>query len=123
MNDLTKRFIDTYNELLASKKIINKADFANKIGVSSSLITELLKGRTNLGITPLQNAVIAFDLDANFLLTGVSKINRVNESITSVPCRNCELRDKMIMLLEEKIENLQSNNNQPAQAPDFKQTA
>ncbi|MDO9255446.1 MAG: helix-turn-helix transcriptional regulator [Bacteroidales bacterium] len=110
MNDLTKRFIDVYNSLLVANKVANASDFAQKIGVSSSLITEILKERTNVGITPLQNAVIYFNLDANYLLSG-----KAGEHEKALECSRCADKDTIISLLKEKIAYLEkgsaSNNN------------
>lgn len=71
MNDLTKRFIDVYDYLLDQKKIASSRDFASRIGISSSMMTEIIKKRSNAGITPIQNTVNYFnEINSEWLLTG-----------------------------------------------------
>ena len=43
MNDVTIRFIDAYNYLLSERIIAGPKDFAEKIGVSTSMIKEIKK--------------------------------------------------------------------------------
>ncbi len=71
MNDITIRFLECY-EYLKSKLIIHTPKgFANEIGVSTSLITEICKKRTNAGLTPIQNLLKRFDFfNPEWLLTG-----------------------------------------------------
>ena len=71
MNDITIRFLDTYEYLKKENIVYTPKGFANEINVSTSLITEICKKRTNAGITPIQNLIARFtDIDANWLLTG-----------------------------------------------------
>ncbi|WP_295675582.1 helix-turn-helix domain-containing protein [uncultured Mucilaginibacter sp.] len=70
MDDLTIRFIDSYNYLKGEKFIDNDSDFAKKLDVSRSMVTEILKGRSNPGTKALQNIVRNFPIDATWILTG-----------------------------------------------------
>jgi transcriptional regulator with XRE-family HTH domain len=71
MNETTVRFIAIYNYLLEIKKVSNASDFAKQIGVSNSLINEILKGRSNVGVSPIQNTVKVFNtININWLMTG-----------------------------------------------------
>ncbi len=45
-------------------------DFASQISVSTSMITEISKGRSNVGATALQNIVCVFSINGDWLLTG-----------------------------------------------------
>lgn len=70
INDVTYRFIEVYQELIKYKIIDNKKDFAQKIGVSTSLLTEISKGRSNVGVEAIQNAVKYFPISSEWLLSG-----------------------------------------------------
>lgn len=71
MNDITVRFLDTYEYLKKQNIVYTPKGFAVEINVSTSLITEICKKRTNAGITPIQNLLNRFDeIDGNWLLTG-----------------------------------------------------
>ena len=43
MKEITIRFIEVYNYLLDIKKVKNASDFAEKIGISNSLMNEIFK--------------------------------------------------------------------------------
>lgn len=73
MNEVTKRFIEVYNWLFSEKKISGQKDFASKIGVSSSMITEIIKERSNVGISAIQNTVLTFGINSHWFLTGFGK--------------------------------------------------
>lgn len=71
MDDITSRFLKIYNDLIDLKKVENPSDFAKKIGVSPSMITEILKNRSNAGIKVVQNTVTTFKgYDIKWLITG-----------------------------------------------------
>ena len=69
-NDISARFIKAYDELLSRKKVVDKKDFANKLGISASMVTEISKGRSNVGTLSIQNIVLQFGVNAEWLLTG-----------------------------------------------------
>jgi phage repressor protein C with HTH and peptisase S24 domain len=74
-NDLTIRFIEVYDYLLRAKRVSSVSDFAKKIGISSSMMTEISKFRSNVGIKAIQNAVNTFPIvDSEWLLTGKGKM-------------------------------------------------
>lgn len=70
MNDVTKRFIECYKFLEKEKYFSNKKEFAQKINVSTSLLTEIEKERSEIGVTAIQNTVINFNINPNWLFTG-----------------------------------------------------
>lgn len=77
MKEITIRFIDVYNYLLEIKKADNASDFAKKIGISTSLMNEILKGRSNVGIKPIQSTVIAFpELSLDWIIKGDGKMTK-----------------------------------------------
>lgn len=73
-NELSARFIAAYEALIDSKKVTDKRDFALKIGISPSMVTEISKGRSNVGTLAVQNIVSVFNIDADWLLTGRGKM-------------------------------------------------
>jgi len=50
--------------------ISDKKDFAQRIGISASLVTEVSKGRSNVGMQAVQNLVDLFGLSARWILLG-----------------------------------------------------
>lgn len=81
MNSISLRFKEVLEYLVSSKQVSNNKDFAIKIGISSSMITEICKGRSNVGAAALQNIVLSFpSINALWLLTGIgSMLNECNE--------------------------------------------
>ena len=69
-NDVSARFIEAYETLLRDKKVSDKRDFAAKLGISASMVTEISKGRSSVGTSAIQNIVLQFNIDAKWLLTG-----------------------------------------------------
>lgn len=109
MNELTQRFLEVYNKLIEKNIISNASDFAKKCGVSSSLITEILKERTNVGVGLLQNAVMAFDIDAHYILTGKPCTNNVE--ITPKECPYCAEKNYTISLQLDTINILKESQD------------
>jgi repressor LexA len=71
INDITVRFIAVYEKLQGLGFVLSKADFAQKIGVSNSMLSEIYKRRTNAGIKAIQNTVLTFpNINPDWLLTG-----------------------------------------------------
>ena len=70
LNELSVRFLKVLEFLIDKKYVSDNKDFASKISVSASLITEISKGRSNVGLTAIQNTVLAFPIDSDWLLTG-----------------------------------------------------
>jgi transcriptional regulator with XRE-family HTH domain/phage repressor protein C with HTH and peptisase S24 domain len=71
MEELTQRFIDSYSYLKEGGLVKNDTDFATNLEVSRSMITEILKGRTNPGGKALQNIVRKYPIDGTWLLSGI----------------------------------------------------
>jgi hypothetical protein len=107
MNDITIRFLETYEYLKKIKKVSNPSTFAEKIAVSTSLITEICKKRTNAGITPIQNLVQQFsDIDANWLLTGRGSMLKNQTSESEINLNYKELAEARLELIELKNEKI-----------------
>ncbi len=75
MKEVTNRFIDVYNYLMNNNYITNPSDFSKKVGISTSMMNEILKGRSNAGIKVIQNTVKEFDfINTEYIITGIGKI-------------------------------------------------
>lgn len=85
MNDINKRFSIFYNFLLTEKKVKNASDFARLIEISPSMLTEIAKGRSNIGMTVIQNSVKKFALNADWLLTGDTEMIKIKASDNLIP--------------------------------------
>jgi hypothetical protein len=69
--DLTCRFTECYNHLKNSKKVKGSSDFAQKIEVSASVITDIRKMRSKPGVHVLRGIIKAFpEINPTWLLTG-----------------------------------------------------
>lgn len=69
-NDISSRFLMAYQRLLDDGKVSDKKDFAASIGISSSMMTEIAKGRSSVGTTAIQNIVLNHNVAPDWLLTG-----------------------------------------------------
>lgn len=87
-NDVSARFIEAFEALLGTNKVNDKRDFATKLGISASMVTEISKGRSSVGTSAIQNIVSCFDINADWLLTGrgpmFSTINENRENIAEI---------------------------------------
>ncbi len=87
MSDINIRFLDFLQYLIREKIVKDNADFANKCGISTSMLTEISKGRTQVGAKVIHNSVLHFNLNANWLLTsqGDMLISNDNTTPTTTP--------------------------------------
>lgn len=69
-NEVSARFIEAYEKLLSDKKVSDKRSFAAILGISASMVTEISKGRSSVGMFAIQNIVLQFGISAEWLLTG-----------------------------------------------------
>jgi transcriptional regulator with XRE-family HTH domain len=110
MNDITNRFIEIYAYLLEQKKVSNPSHFAKMIDISTSMINEILKGRSNAGINPIQNTVKKFtEVNSEWLLTG-SGNKLKNEFENNLKLDSSAEKNKEIARLKDKINDLQTIN-------------
>lgn len=70
IHELSSRFIEVIKHLKKNGVVSDNKEFASKIGVSNSMITEIYKGRSNVGMTAIQNTVLSFSVSADWLITG-----------------------------------------------------
>lgn len=78
-NDVSARFIEAFEALLNNNKVTDKRDFATKLGISASMVTEISKGRSSVGTSAIQNIVSSFNINADWLLTGRGSMNQLHE--------------------------------------------
>ena len=119
--DVSSRFIEVLNELLKRGCLRDKKAFALSVGCSTSMITEISKGRSNVGVSVLQNTVLNFGVSATWLLVGTgemfanedkqkgkpvyySPVSGVNENMTEY--NNSETHT----LLSERVSHLKKEN-------------
>lgn len=119
--DISSRFIEVLNELLKRGCLRDKKAFALSVGCSTSMITEISKGRSNVGVSVLQNTVLNFGVSATWLLVGTgemfvtdekqkgktayySTVSGVNENITEYT--NSENNT----ILSERVSHLKKEN-------------
>lgn len=107
MNDITIRFLEFYNYLKSENIVYSPKAFANEINVSTSLITEICKKRTNAGITPIQNTIVRYEeLNPEWLITGKGEMLKKPLSIDNINYKElAESRKEIIDLLKEKLQN------------------
>lgn len=76
MNDITERFLKVYEYLLESKKVKSPSDLAKEISVSSSMMNEILKSRSNIGLKVVQNTVNKYPfINIDWLITGKGRMH------------------------------------------------
>lgn len=74
-NDITQRYLLLIKTLIDNKEVSSGKEFAQRIGVSPSSITEIDKGRTNVGLSALQKTVQTFPLiNLDWLINGKGEI-------------------------------------------------
>lgn len=96
-NNISTRFIEVINALITSGKVANKKAFATAVGCSTSMITEIAKGRSNVGVSALQNTVLQYCVDATWLLTGQGEMFAVEAQTAGD-----QAADHLLMMMIEK---------------------
>jgi transcriptional regulator with XRE-family HTH domain len=87
--DINSRFLNTYNFLLNSRLVTNKADFAKKLGISNSMITDISKNRTKPGLSVLRNIVLNFpEINIEWLIAGEGEMLKKDVKSASTPVPN-----------------------------------
>lgn len=77
---VSDRFIEAFNKLLEAGKVSDQKDFSIQIGISSSMFTEISKGRSNVGMKAIQNIVLLFGISSDWLLTGKGEMLKSTKS-------------------------------------------
>lgn len=75
MNDISARYLTLIEELINSKAIKDSKELAVTIGVSTSSMTEISKGRTNVGLSIIHKTVLKFpEINLDWLIRGEGNI-------------------------------------------------
>ena len=104
--DISSRFIEVLNELLKRGSLPDKKAFALSVGCSTSMITEISKGRSNVGVSVLQNTVQNYGVSATWLLVGtgemfVSEEQQPQNSSSAEP-----MVDKLLGIIRQQAEDI-----------------
>lgn len=111
-NEISQRFIEAYETLLNRNIISDKRNFASKLGISASMVTEISKGRSSVGVTAIQNIVSVFNISAHWLLTGNGEILQKPQSTAAEPAptykNEHEITDNasLIAIIQEQAEEI-----------------
>ena len=60
--DVSERFLEAYSWLIENNKVEDRKSFLQRIGVSSSYLTEIVKGRSSVGLSAIQKIVSEFGI-------------------------------------------------------------
>lgn len=69
-NEISDRFMKAYEYLVENHLTTDKKAFADSVGISPSLMTEIDKGRSAVGVNAIQNIVLKYNISSSWLLTG-----------------------------------------------------
>lgn len=109
MKYITIRFLEVYEYLKKEKKVTSASDFAEKIGISASLMSEMNKGRSNVGLETLQKTVNLFpEINTIWLIKGVGEMLMIESSRPEISVYEdmIDLQKKHIGVLEKEINSL-----------------
>ena len=70
ITEITIRFKCLLEYLIKNGYTVDNKSFANTISVSSSMVTEIMKGRSNVGLQAIQNTVSNYPVNPNWILKG-----------------------------------------------------
>ncbi|KAA6346397.1 hypothetical protein EZS27_006047 [termite gut metagenome] len=80
MNDITSRFLEAYRWVIANDKTPDTKTFAKELGISISMMTEIGKERSNIGIKAIQNIVKKFHVNSEWLIAGTGDMIREEQT-------------------------------------------
>lgn len=100
--DISSRFIEVLNELLKRGCLPDKKAFALSVGCSTSMITEISKGRSNVGVSVLQNTVQNYGVSATWLLVGTGEMFVSNEPQPQNSSSAEPMVDKLLGIIDKK---------------------
>ena len=110
LNDITARFLSTVTWLITEKKAQDKKDIAVKLGISTSLMTEITKGRSNVGVIPLQNIVLKYDVSADWLLTGEGAMLKTDQPTGEIETPLQKPSNDLVTPLLDRIDSITREN-------------
>jgi transcriptional regulator with XRE-family HTH domain len=99
-------------------KGISKNEFSVKIGLSNSYMTKMEKSKGNVGSQVIEKIVRVYpDLNLYWLITGEGSMLKQDNTqlapdqsdLPPGPCRQCELRERLLAAQEERIAELREH--------------
>jgi transcriptional regulator with XRE-family HTH domain len=99
-------------------KGISKNEFSVKIGLSNSYMTKMAKSKGNVGSHVIEKIVRVYpDLNLYWLITGEGSMLKqdntqpaaANSDLPPGPCRQCELRERLLAEKDERIAELREH--------------
>ena len=97
---INERVIEAINAILSSGLALNKADLAEKFGIKPAKFSEILNKRMKAGMDIIQNLCIDYEISADWLITGEGSMYRSPAVMNEAPP---PARDEIIQLLREKV--------------------
>ena len=94
------------NELLKRGCLPDKKAFALSVGCSTSMITEISKGRSNVGVSVLQNTVQNYGVSATWLLVGTGEMFVSEEQETHNNSSAEPMVDKLLGIIQQQAEDI-----------------
>ena len=104
--DISSRFIEVLSELLKRGSLPDKKAFALSVGCSTSMITEISKGRSNVGVSVLQNTVQNYGVSATWLLVGTGEMFVSEEQETHNNSSAEPMVDKLLGIIQQQAEDI-----------------
>ena len=104
--DVSNRFIEVLNELLKRGRLPDKKAFASSVGCSTSMITEISKGRSNVGVSILQNTVQNYGVSATWLLVGTGEMFVNEEQQPQNSSSEEPMVDKLLGIIRQQAEDI-----------------
>lgn len=105
---INQRFIDVINYLLDSKIESNKYSIAQKLGLKTSMFSEILKKRVNVGIDHIIRLNENWNISYDWILDGSGEMIKMENTIANADFKElAESRKETIELLREKVCNLE----------------
>ena len=109
---INQRFVDVINYLLDSKIESNKYSIAQKLGLKTSMFSEILKKRVNVGIEHIIRLKENWNISYDWILDGSGEMIKSENTIKNLDFKElAESRKETAELLREKIKNLEEEIN------------
>lgn len=107
------RFISAINYLLDSNTESNKYTIAQKLGLKTSMFSEILKKRVNVGVEHIIRLKENWNISYDWILDGSGEMIKLENTIKNLDFKElAESRKETAELLREKIKNLEEEINQ-----------
>ena len=110
---VNQRFISAIDYLLDSNTESNKYTIAQKLGLKTSMFSEILKKRVNVGIEHIIRLKENWNISYDWILDGSGEMIKSENTIKNLDFKElAESRKETAELLREKIKNLEEEINQ-----------